>query len=67
MECNDNYSTISGSFWQFYWDEPNANLADSKSVKSKIKATWSNPRDGNTSNVNVAVRWKYENNFWRTV
>ena len=27
----------SGSLWQYYRDEPNDNLADSESFKSKIK------------------------------
>ena len=30
-EYSDNYSKTSGSLWQYYRDEPNDNLADSKS------------------------------------
>ena len=37
MEYSDNYSKISGSLWQYYIDEPNANLTESESFKSKIK------------------------------
>ena len=28
MEYSDNYAKTSGSLWQYYRDEPNANLAD---------------------------------------
>ena len=36
-EYSDNYSETFGSLWQCYRDEPNDNLADSESFKSKIK------------------------------
>ena len=49
IECNDNYSKTCGNFWQYYRDEPNANLADSKSFKSEIKTT------GSTRNVKIKV------------
>ena len=39
IEYSDNCAKISGSFWQYYRDEPNNNLADSESFKSKIKIT----------------------------
>ena len=32
----DNYSKTSGSIWQYYKDEPNDNLPDFESFKSKI-------------------------------
>ena len=31
IEYSDNYSKTSGSFWQYYRDEPNDNLIDSES------------------------------------
>ena len=37
IECSDNYSKTSGSLWQYYKDDPNNNLTDSKSFKSKVK------------------------------
>ena len=37
IEYSDNYAKISGSLSQYYRDEPNDNLADSESFKSKIK------------------------------
>ena len=39
IEYSDNYSRTSGSLWQYYKDEPNNNLADSESCKSKVKIT----------------------------
>ena len=39
IEYSDNYAKTSGSLWQYYRDEPNNNLANSKSFKSKIKIT----------------------------
>ena len=35
IEYSDNYSETSGSLWQYYKDEPNDNLADYESFKSK--------------------------------
>ena len=46
VKHSDNYSEISGSLWQYYKDELNDNLTDSK-FKSKIKAG-NSPADGNT-------------------
>ena len=37
IEYSDNYSKTSGSLWQYYKDDPNDNLANSKSFKSKAK------------------------------
>ena len=39
IEYSDNYSKTSRNLWQYYRDEPNDNLTDSKSFKSKIKIT----------------------------
>ena len=36
IEYSDNYPKTSGSFWQYYRDEPNDNLAESESFKTKI-------------------------------
>ena len=37
IEYSDNYSETSGSLWQYYKNDPNDHLADSKSFKSKVK------------------------------
>ena len=39
MEHSDNYSKTSGSLWQYYRDDPNDNIAQYESLKSKIKIT----------------------------
>ena len=51
IEYSDNYSKTSGSLWQYFRDEPNVNLADSESFKSKIKKTGKTPAGGNTKDV----------------
>ena len=67
IEYSDNYAKISGSFWQYYRDEPNDNLADSESFKSKTKITGKTPNDGNEKDVEIMVPLKYLSNFWRTL
>ena len=67
MQYNNNYSKTSGSLWQYYKDEPNGNLADSKSFKSKVKMTGSTPAGCNTKDVEIIVPLKYLSNFWRTL
>ena len=47
IEYSDNYSKTFGSLWQYYGDEPNDNLADSESFKSKIKITGKTPAADN--------------------
>ena len=39
IEYSDNYSKTSGSLWQFYRDDPNDNITESESFKSKTKIT----------------------------
>ena len=39
IECSNNYAKTSGSLWQNHGDEPNYNLENSESFKSKIKIT----------------------------
>ena len=53
--------------WQYYKDEPNDNLADSTSFKSKIKIIGSTSAGGNTKDVKIIVSLKYLSNFWRTL
>ena len=47
IEYSDNYAKTSGSLWQYYRDEPNDNLADSESFKSKIKIKEKTPNNDN--------------------
>ena len=63
IEYNNNYSKTSASLWWYYKDEPNDNLADSKSFKSKAKTTGSTPNNGNTNDVEIIVTSKYLSNF----
>ena len=57
----------SGSLRQYFKDEPNDNVADSESFKSKIKITGNTPADGNTKDVEIFLPLKYLRNFWRTL
>ena len=67
IEYSDNYARTSGSLWQYYRDEPNDNLANSESFKSKIKITGKTPNNDNEKNVEIMVPLKYLSNFWRTL
>ena len=67
IEYSDNYTKTSGSLWQYYRDESNDNLEDSKSFKSKIKITGKTPNNGNEKDVEIMVPLKYLSNFWRTL
>ena len=67
IEYSDNYSKTSGSLWQYYKDEPNDNLADSESFKSKVKITGNIPNNGNTKNVEIIVPLECLSNFWGTL
>ena len=66
LKYSDNYAKTSGSLWQNYRDEPNDNLADSESFKSKIKITGKTHNNGNEKDVEIMVLLKYLSNFWRT-
>ena len=67
IEYRDNYANTFGSLWQYYRDEPNDNLADSESFKSKIKITRKTPNIGNEKAVEIMVPFKYLSNFSRTL
>ena len=67
IEYSDNYSKTSGSVWQYYKDDPNDNIENSESFKSKIKITGNTPADGYTKDVAIIVPLKYSSNFWRTL
>ena len=65
IEYSDNYSNTSESLWQYYKDDPNDNLTDSESFKSKVKITGNTPAAGNAKDVEIIVPLKYLSNFWR--
>ena len=67
IEYSDNYSKTSGGSWQYYKDDPNDNITQSESFKSKIKITGKTPAAGNTKDVEIIVPFKYLSNFWRTL
>ena len=67
IQYSDNYAKTSGSLWQYYRDEPNDNLADSESFKSKIKIPGKTTNDCNEKDVEIMVPLKYLSNFWRTI
>ena len=58
IEYSDNYSKTSESFWQYYRDDPNDNIAQSESSKFKIKITGKTPVLGDTKDVEIAVPLK---------
>ena len=65
IEYSDNYSKASGSLWQYYKDDPNDNITQSESFKSKTRITGRTPAAGNTKDVEIIVPLKYLSNFWR--
>ena len=67
IEYSDNYSKTFGSLWQYYKDDPNDNITQSESFKSKMKITGKTPAEGNTKDVEIIVPLKYLSNFWRTL
>ena len=67
IEYSDNYAKTSESLWQYLRDEPDDDIEDSESFKSKIKITGKTPDDGNEKHVEIMVPLKYLSNFWRTL
>ena len=67
IEYSDNYAKTTGSLWQYFRDEPDDNIEDSESFKSKIKITGKTPDDDNEKDIEMMVPLKYLSNFWRTL
>ena len=67
IEYGDNYAKTTGSLWQYFRDEPDDDLEDSESFKSKIKITGKTPDNDNEKDVEIMVPLKYLSNFWRTL
>ena len=55
LEYSGNHAKTSGSLWQYYRDEPDDNLADFESFKSKIKITGKTPNNGNEKDVEIML------------
>ena len=66
IEYSDNYCKTLGGLWQYYRDDPNHNIAQSESFKSKFKITGNTPADDETENFKIIVPLKHLSNFWRT-
>ena len=62
IEYIDNYSKTSGSLLQYYRDEPNADIRESESFKSKTKITGENLGADNTKSILIAIPLKYLSN-----
>ena len=58
IEYSDIYLKTSGSLWKYYKDDPNDNIADSESFKSKAKITGKPPDNGNIKYVKIIVPLK---------
>ena len=67
IEYSDNYAKTSESMRQYYRDNPNDNLTDSESFKSKIKIAIKKTPAGNEKDLEIMVPLKYLSNFWRTL
>ena len=67
IEYSENYSKTSGGLLEYYRDEPNDNLTDSESFKSKKKITGNTPAGSNTKDVEIIVSLKCLSKFWRTL
>ena len=69
IEYSDNYAKTLGSLWQYFRDEPDDDIEDSESFKSKIKLAGKTPNNNNNNvkDVEIMVPLKYLSNFWRTL
>ena len=67
IEYSDSYSKTSGSLWQYYKNDPNDNITQSESFKSKIKITGKIPAASNTKYIEIIAPLKYLISFQRTL
>ena len=65
LEYSENYAKTLASLWQYCRDEPDDNIADSKSFKFKSSIT-NNTNNAGIANVKIIVPLKHLSNFWRT-
>lgn len=64
-DCTDNDEATSESVWQYYKDDPNDKITDSKS--SNLKSRLTNNNNTGISNVEMTVPLKYLSTFRRTI
>ena len=78
IEYSKNYSKTTGSFWNYYRNEPNTDLGgadnsinysikDSKSFDYKTSITGKIEGNNTKNEAEIVVPLKYLSNFWRTV
>ena len=78
LEYSKNYSKTTGSFWNYYRDEPNSGLGgnnnnvnysikDSKSFDYKTSITGKLEGNNTEKEVEIVVPLKHLSNFWRTL
>ena len=65
IEYSGNYAKTTGRLWQYFRDEPDDDIEDSKPFKSKIKITGKTPNNNNVKDVEIMVPLKYLSNFWK--
>ena len=53
IKYSDNYSKTSASLWQYYKDDPNDNITQYESIKSKIKITGETLAAGNIKDIEI--------------
>ena len=78
LEYSKNYGKTTGSFWNYYRDEPykgaggennnvNYSIEDSKSFDHKRSITGTLEGINTTKDAEIVVPLKYLSNFWRTL
>ena len=78
LEYSKNYSKTTGSFWNYYRDEPNSgvggannninySIKDSKSSDYKTSITGKLEDDNTEGEVEIALPVKHLSKFWRTL
>ena len=78
LDYGKNYKKTTGSFWNYYRDEPNSGIGgennnvnysikDSKSFDYKTSITGKLEGNNTEKEVEIVVPLKYLSNFWRTL
>ena len=67
IEYSDNYAKAPGRLWQYFRDEPDDDLEDSESFKSKLRITGKTPNNDNVKDIEIMVPLKYLSKFCRTL
>ena len=78
LEYRKNYRKTTGSYWNYYRDEPNSGkggdnnnvnylIKDSKSFDCKTSITGKLEGNNTEKEVEIVVPLKYLSNFWRTL